>query len=276
MACHIFHVFCRRGWRCLLMLPSIAFADGESASPSASTPLPDVPAAQIAISGGLDYSRGDYGFATDTEVFAVPLNLSYETETWIFRVSQPWLRIKGPAGVVVTGAPFGGVVGRPVTSSESGMGDITAGATYRFSHPADGFNVALTGRVKFGTADEDKGLGSGETDYYTQVDFSRDYGATVPFFSAGYRFLGRNNLYPLRDGIYLSGGVIRRLSGPTQIGLAVDWRQRVVDGGEPGCEVTGFVTHQLDQRWSLQGYALAGLTDASPDMGLGSLLSYHF
>lgn len=258
------------------MLPSIAFADGASSSPSAPAPVAAVPTAQIAISGGFDYSRGDYGFATDTEVFAVPLNLSYVTDAWTFRVSQPWLRIKGPAGVVVTGAPFGGAAARPVSSTESGMGDITAVATYRFDPTADGFNVALTGRVKFGTADEDEGLGSGETDYYTQIDFSRAYGATVPFISAGYRFLGSNNLYPLRDGAYLSGGVIRRLSGPTQIGLAVDWRQRVVDGGDHGCEVTGFVMHRLDERWSLQGYALAGLTDASPDVGFGGLLSYHF
>ncbi|MBK8856284.1 MAG: hypothetical protein IPN11_00940 [Opitutaceae bacterium] len=258
------------------MLPGLAFADGESPSPPASAPVSALPSAQIVISGGFDYSRGDYGFATDTEVLAVPLNLSYETETWTFRVSQPWLRIKGPAGVVVTRAPFGSTAARPVSSTESGMGDIMAGATYRFSPSVDGFNVALTGRVKFGTADEAEGLGSGETDYYTQIDFSRAFGATVPFFSAGYRFLGRSNLYPLRDGAYLSGGVIRRLSGPTQIGLAVDWRQQVVDGGDHGCEVTGFVMHRLDERWSLQGYALAGLTDASPDVGFGGLLSYHF
>ncbi len=258
------------------MLPSIAFADGDSSPSPAPAQVSAVPAAQIVISSGFDYSRGDYGFVTDTEVFAVPLNLSYETEAWTFRVNQPWLRLKGPAGVVVSGAPFGGAVGRPVSSTESGMGDITAGATYRISPSAAGFNVALSGRVKLGTANENKGLGSGETDYYTQIDLSRAYGATVPFFSAGYRFLGSSNLYPLRDGVYLSGGVIRRLSEPTQIGLAVDWRQRVVDGGDHGCEVTGFVTHRFDNRWSLQGYALAGLTDASPDVGLGGLISYHF
>lgn len=236
--------FCRGYWRCFTLLPAIAVAQTDPSPPApVPTPFAVEPAAQVVIGSGFDYSRGDYGFASDTEVFAVPLNVSYETDTWILRVSQSWLRVRGPATVVLAGAGVGsgvgGAVGRPVSSAQSGSGDLNVGATFRFNPPSEQLNVAFTGRVKFGTANENKGLGSGQTDYYAQLDFTRPYGATVPFVSVGYRFLGRSALYPLRDGAYLSGGVIRRLSGTTQVGLALDWRERVVVGGDNGCELTG-------------------------------------
>jgi len=35
---------------------------------------------------------------------------------------------------------------------------------------AEGLNVDLTGGSRFPTANQNKGLGTGETDYYAQVD----------------------------------------------------------------------------------------------------------
>ena len=163
-----------------------------------------------------------------------------------------------------------------MSSRESGVGDIWLGATYRSAPLGPDLDVAFTGRVKLGTADEDKGLGSGETDYYAQFDFSRTIGATTPYLTVGYRWLGANAVYPLRDGAYLSAGFVRQLAGPTQAGLAVDWRARVVTGGDNACELTAFATHHLDERWSLQGYVLTGLTEASPDFGLGTSVNYRF
>lgn len=267
--------FFRTGWRSLLMLPTAVIAQ-DAATPTP-PPAPAVPPpAEVTLSTGLDYSRGDYGFAADTEVFAVPLTVSYATGPWRFQVSQAWLSVDGPASVVLTGAQAGGAAGRPVSSRESGVGDLWLGATYRSLPFGPDLEVAFTGRMKVGTANENKGLGTGENDYYAQFDFSRTVGATTPYLTVGYRWLGANAAYPLRDGAYFSAGFVRQLSGPTQAGLAVDWRARVVSGGDPACELTAFVTHHLDESWSLQGYALTGLTDASPNFGLGTSVNYRF
>jgi len=265
----------RTSWRCLLMLPTVVVAQ-DAAAPATPPPPALPPAAAVSLSTGLDYSRGDYGFATDTEVFALPLTVSYTTGPWRFQVSQAWLSIKGPASVVLTGAQAGGAAGRPVSGRESGVGDLWLGASYRSLPFGPDLEVALTGRMKVGTANENKGLGSGENDYYAQFDFSRALGATTPFLTLGYRWLGANAVYRLRDGAYASAGFVRQLAGPTQAGLALDWRARVVSGGDPACELTAFATHHLDERWSLQGYALTGLTDASPDFGLGTSVNFRF
>lgn len=263
----------RASWRGLLMLPTAVIAQ----DPATSTPTPVAPPpAEVTLATGVDYSRGSYGFASDTEVFALPFTVSYATGPWQLQVSQAWLSVDGPASIVLAGSQAGGAAGRPVSSRESGLGDLWLGATYRSLPFGRDLEVAFTGRVKLGTANEDKGLGTGETDTYAQFDFSRTIGASTPYLTLGYRWLGANARYPLRDGAYFGVGFVQQLQGPTQAGLAVDWRARVVAGGDPACELTAFATHHLDERWSLQGYVLAGLTDASPDFGLGASVGYRF
>src|SRR5688572_22906250 len=148
------------------------------------------------VGSGVSYSQGDYGFATDTEFFSAPLNLGYEGRSWLLRASIPWITIEGPAAN--TG---GGGVPRPTTASESGLGDIFVSATYRFGEVLGPVHAAFTGRVKFPTADEARGLGTGETDYYSQLDFYRVLGSATPFVSLGYRFLGDSAVYQLKDGV---------------------------------------------------------------------------
>lgn len=229
----------------------------------------------LSVSSGFDYSRGSYGFDTDTEVFMVPVNFSYETGSWVFRAGLPWIRVDGPANVA-SGGQFGAVPERPTMSSESGLGDATLGATYRFAPVFETVNIDLTGRLKFGTADVDKGLGTGENDQYLQADFSRSFGALTPFVTVGYRFMGSSPAYPLRDGAFYSGGLFYRYSPYTSYGVAYDWRQRLMDGGDPARELTGFLVHRLDDRWSVQVYALTGFSDASADLGGGALVNYRY
>jgi hypothetical protein len=253
----------------LLVLAGAAAARGQSPD------SPTAPAPVLTLGTGFDYSRGDYGYATDTEVFMVPLNLSYETGPWLFRASLPWLRVDGPASTV-TGSPIGGVPGRPVTSSESGMGDATLGATYRVGQVFENVHLDLTGRVKFGTADVDKGLGTGKMDHYFQADFARSLGATTPFLSVGYRSMGASPQYPLRDGLYFSGGLVYRYSLYTSFGAAYDWRQRLIRGGDHASEAMVFLSHRFDDRWNVQTYALTGFSQASPDFGGGFMLNYRY
>ncbi len=228
------------------------------------------PVPTLTLGSGFDYSRGDYGFDTDTEVFMVPVNLTYETGSWLFRAGLPWIRVDGPASSV------SGVPGRPTTSSESGLGDATLGATYRFGQVMENVHLDLTGRVKFGTADVDKGLGTGKMDHYFQADLARSFGATTPFLTLGYRSMGASDLYPLRDGPYFSGGFVYRYSLYTSTGLAYDWRQRLVRDGDHASEAMGFLVHRFDDRWSMQTYALTGFTDASPKFGSGFMVNYRY
>lgn len=225
---------------------------------------------------GFDYSKGDYGFTGDTEVFSSSLNVTAENSEWLLRAVIPYVSVKGPASIVGGAGPVFAAPARPTRSYQRGLGDIVTSATYHAHPSADGLNVDLTGRVKFPTSDEAKGLGTGETDFYAQTELYRRYGNITPFLTVGYRFMGDSPLYQLEDGAYASAGSMFRTGESTSVGASLEWRSRIVVGGEDAFEGAFFVTHNPNDRWNLIGYVLKGFSDASPDIGLGGLISYRF
>lgn len=244
-------------------------------SNSATAVTTDVPAV-IKLGVGFDYSRGDYGFPQSTEVFSIPLNLSLDKDRWAFKATLPFITIKGPASVVTGTGAASGAPARPTTKSESGVGDAMLSATYH-ARPVPGeLNVDFTGRVKFGTADEDKGLGTGETDYYGQIDLYQNFGTITPFGTVGYRVLGTNATFQLKDGMYASAGAAFRVSPKTVVGAAYDWRSRIIEGAQNGTDAIAFVSTNPNDRWNVLGYLLTGFNDASPDYGVGGLATYKF
>jgi hypothetical protein len=242
-------------------------------------PVP--PPTTLKLGAGFDYSSGDYGFSQKTEVYSVPVNFAYESRDWAFRATLPFLTIKGPATIVAgsaaeTPAAGTGAPGRPTTKSQSGLGDALVSATYHANPTPGELNIDLTGRFKLPTADEDKGLGTGETDFYAQADLYQSFGNITPFASLGYRFLGSNATYPLKDGLYASGGVSYRTNSTTVIGGALDWRSKIIAGAPDATDALVFLSTNPSDRWNLLGYGLVGFNDAAPDFGFGALATYKF
>lgn len=231
----------------------------------------------IKLGTGFDYSRGDYGFTQSTEVSSIPANLSVDQDRWSLKATLPYITIKGPATVVTgAGGATSGAPPRPTSQSESGVGDVTLSATYH-ARPVPGeLNIDLTGRVKFGTANENKGLGTGMTDYYAQIDFYQNFGVLTPFGNVGYRMLGANTGFPLKDGFYATAGAAFRVSPKTVAGAAYDWRSRIIDGAENGTDAIAFIATNPNDRWNLLAYVLKGFNDASPDYGIGGAATYKF
>lgn len=250
-----------------LLFP-VLLAAGSAAG--ADTPVTTAPASSWTVGTGADYSRGDYGFTADTEVFSVPLNFGYESGPWRFNASVPWLTIRGPAAITGSGG-----AARPTAASESGLGDLYAGASYAFGQVGP-VNLGFTGRLKLPTADETRGLGTGETDFYGQLDLSRTFGACTPFASVGWRVLGDSAAYQLQDGLYGSVGAHFRASPTTVWTVAGDWGRRIIAGGDPTMDVLVMFNRDIAPSWRFTAYALKGFTDASPDFGGGLALSRRF
>lgn len=243
-----------------------------AAALTAQTTAPDpIPAAVTTVGTGFDYSRGSYGFATDTEVFSVPLNLGFDNGPWSTNFNFSYLTLKGPATVVA-----GSGAARPTSSSQSGFGDIYAGVTYRFGPVFGDINLDATARVKLATANAGRGLGTGETDYYGELTFSRTIGTVTPFATAGYRALGDSALYQLRDGAYLSGGAHFRISPQDVVTAVLNWRQPITVGADHELDATAMFTHDFGTNWRLAAYVLKGFTDASPTIGTGVQVSYRY
>lgn len=239
---------------------------------AAQEPTPVAPPAPTASVGtGFDYSRGKYGFATNTEVFSVPLNLGYDTGPWTLNLNLSYLTLKGPATVIAgTGAA------RPTSASQSGVGDVYASLTHHFGAIIGDINVDATGRVKIPTANESRGLGTGKTDYYGEITFSRTIDTVTPFATAGYRVLGDSAIYQLRDGLYASAGAHFRVSPESVVTALVNWRQPIQTGSDHSIDAMVMFTHDVSASWRFSVYALKGFTDASPDIGAGLQLTRRF
>lgn len=234
---------------------------------------PVAPAALLSSSAasGLDYSIGKYGFTDDTEVYSVPLDLTHEEGPWLLRANFSYLTIKGPATIV-----GGGGAARPTANTESGFGDIYLSGAYRFGEVLGPWHLDLTARVKLPTASEDRGLGTGETDYYGQADIYRSFGTVTTFFSVGWREFGTSAQYQLHSGVYASAGLHFRLSETTLLITSFDWGEHLIAGEDDTMDGLVAVSHDVNEKWRAMVYALAGFTDASPDLALGVRATYRF
>lgn len=253
---------------------------------------------QFSLSAGADYTSGKYGTSVTTDIWSVPITAAFQTDRWTFKLVVPYINISG-AGNVIPGAgpvknnnPLGRGLGRllgngntgggttgttPTSGSASGLGDVVASAGYQLYTSQDGtFGLDLTGKVKFGTADENKGLGTGKNDYGVSVDVYKVAGNWTPFGGVGWTKYGSSQYIKLKNAFNANVGVDYKLDGANNIGTYYYYRQRIVDGGPSQSELTGYWNHKIGNRWRVQAYALAGFTNGSPDWGGGASVKFNF
>ncbi len=230
------------------------------------------------LSVGADYSTGKYGASERTDTLYIPTYAKYETGAWTLKLVVPYLRITGPGNVIgaadsrVT-LPGAGAAHR----TEAGLGDVVSSAFYSLLDERNApLGLDLGAKIKFATADEAGGLGTGKNDYSLQADFFKSMGAFTPFGTLGYRKYGDPEGIDLRNVPYAAVGASYRVSQVTSAGLAYDWRNRIVQGGAGVSELTAYVSRKFSGDWKLQVYAVKGFADGSPDFGGGLTLAYSF
>lgn len=281
----------------LAMSSSTAFADGFSASV------------------GGDYSTGKYGSRESTDVFYMPLSATYDTGAFTYKLTVPWIRVTGTGDITPGGfggsssgssgsvgafgcagdsrngaskpeddGPCAGTTTSTSTTTirrrttESGLGDIVASAGYNLiNSEATGFIVDLTGRIKFATASESKGLGSGKADFAVQanVDKNFDGGASISA-GLGYKWLGEPRGVSYDNVIFGSLGGGYKFTKMTSVGISYDWATAAVDGATRPQEMSIYASHFINDQYKLSGVIYSGLSDASPDVGGGLTLGSYF
>ncbi|QDZ26805.1 transporter [Noviherbaspirillum sp. UKPF54] len=224
---------------------------------------------------GYDYSSGTYGTSNRTEITSIPFIAGYETGNWAFKATLPYVRITGSDNVIA-GV---GAVRRSTTAvrTESGLGDLMAAATYSlFADPKTQSGVDVTGKIKFGTADSDKGLGTGQNDYWLTVDPYKKFGNMTYFGGLGVGFLGSSSTLKLNNVVSANAGLSYKLDAQASAGAIFDYRSKASDAGFDQRELTAFYSRKLGEAYKLQAYATKGFSDGSPDWGAGLNVGYHF
>ncbi|HSR65665.1 MAG TPA: transporter [Xanthomonadaceae bacterium] len=242
----------------------------------------------LSLGVGVDYSSGDYGTGTTTDILSVPFTAKYASGNWSWKASLPWMRVSGNANVVpglgeVTnsnprGRGRGNGGGTPTatdTGTASGVGDLRLAGTYSFDTGTP-LGIDLTANAKIATADENKGLGTGANDYGLAVDLYRAFGRTTVFGGAGYTVLGKSDYIDVNGVANANVGASWKLERGDSVGAMYEWRQAAATGASQRSELTGFYTLGAGEGGKLQLYATAGLSDGSPAWGGGVSYTHAF
>jgi hypothetical protein len=238
--------------------------------------------AQFTASTDFDYSSGKYGQKIGTEIYTFDVAGEYVYKDWTGKIIvPPYERITGPGGVLpkiglVKGARR--VVGTTQTKkTNDGFGDVVLSLSYDAYHnESNGWDISVTGEVKFGTASASKGLGTGRTDYSPSIDISRTIGKYTPWISFGYRHVGKPAGFQLRDYYYGSIGVTYDLDDDNSMTVAYDTSERSNLGANADNDAYLQLSHKLDKSWGVDLTMLGGLTTAAPDIELTGSVSYTF
>jgi hypothetical protein len=246
----------------------------------AQQPAPAAPASvtngSFSLTTGVDVSTGKYGGASSTDILYVPLTGKYTWDKWLFQLTLPYIVVTGPGNVVRDIGIIKGKAAGP-RRTESGLGDLVAGVTRNILDLPSNTLVDLTGKIKFGTADAGKGLGTGENDYGVQVDVTQGITPRVAVFgSLGYKFVGSPAGADLQDVLYGEVGGTFKVSDALRAGVILDASQAPSPVSGDQREVTAYLTQRLGTQWKLQVYGDHGFANGSPDWGGGAMVTLTF
>jgi hypothetical protein len=230
------------------------------------------------ISLGFDYSTGEYGGPTTTEILYVPVSIMYERGSITLRGTVPYLRINN-AGNVIGGGSDVIATGEQVEEegTESGLGDINLSASYFLYGGSETLPMLdVTAKLKLPTADEEKGLGTGAADLTIEADLTKMFDRSFIYLTAGYKFYGDPKEVELNNVLLGSLGLGHRFTDKATAGLIYDARQASTPQGSAMSEATAYLSYRLTGRFRLMTYLLTGFSDGSPDLGIGLSLATIF
>lgn len=238
------------------------------------------------------YTTGDYGTGDSTDIWAMDLQYILG-DAWQLRIDLPWLVMDTSSGVVHTGAGTmpggggggngdhggggggggnGGGGGDGMVSSDdvaSGIGDIRVALSRRLvGGGVRVFRLDAELEVKLPTADEDKGLGTGEADFRLGFWSGYRFWSSTLYARAGWNRLGDPWWGELNDVVDLYLGLESDPVVAERLILAgwVSARQEVVDDTGEAFNIGASLRTTGRFRW--YGRVLMGLGDASPGISI--------
>lgn len=229
----------------------------------------------LKLTAGAEYTSGKYDGTESIDEWYLPLTARYVVDRYVFRLTVPYLHVSAPAGTVSADGIFLTGTGERIT--ESGIGDIIAGMTYRdalSSMLASNMALDFTAKIKFGTASELNGLGTGENDYTLQAELYKFLDNFTTFTTLGYKFRGDPSGVDLSNTWLADFGGSYRFSRMLNAGMDLYFQQAAYSLTDDQMELSAFLGYRLNTSQTLRGYLIHGLRDGSPDWGVGISMTF--
>lgn len=251
---------------------------------------------------GFEFTSGDYGTQTRTNAVFAPLTIAVTPmERWDVSLEIPYVyqsntnviagqfrqmqgtRMGAVAMAVQTqrngmgGSSLSSSANADPAASQGGLGDITLRTGYVLveeNGPIPQVRPNLF--VKFPTADKDRGLGTGEFDEGVALELSKWFGDWYAFVEPGYTIQGKSADLLLKNYVTYNAGAGYQVTDAFRPMFILKGSSSRADGSSSLLEARLKLMYQLTGRIGIEGYLAKGLTDASPDYGVGTALFYEF
>ena len=207
-----------------------------------------------------------------------PDERKYKTDTWNIRASTSYLRVTSPSFVTPDGEFIdSGNVASVKRVTEEGMGDINIAGTYNLlddrKYPV---GLDVSAKVKIPTADEDKFLGTGKTDFGLNTEIFQSFGNWSPYWNVGYKWRGDPKDFNLKNIWSSSIGTDYRINDTFNVGIGYDWQQKTTKFSENAQEASAYVNYRVNDSNKLNFYMLTGFSNASPNFGSGLIWIHYY
>lgn len=231
---------------------------------------------QWTLSSGATYTTGDYSSDEKTDINYIPVSLKYKKDKWKLKLTVPYLRMKGPQSILIDIGEVG-LTNTVENKTSEGLGDVIFSANYQFLYlPKIKTVFDATGKIKFGTADEDENLGTGENDYTFKLGAYKLMGNLTPYITFGRRFYGENSEIELDDVFLGTLGLMYKVSNDINLGVDYYAKEKTASHRTSTQQLTVYSSLKIDKNWKVQGHLIRGLSDNTPDYGAGFSFSYQF
>ncbi|MGH7232272.1 MAG: transporter [Nitrospiraceae bacterium] len=242
------------------------------------------------------YTAGNFGTTTPTTSLYVPLTVRRLFANGDVALVIPYVSVTSNGSVtLVGGVPnrtsitgLSGIAGSsrdktpgnvlPAATNEDGLGDIILRGRYSVVEERNFLPlITLMARLKIPTADEKRGLGTGEFDKGFGVELTKQLTENVVSFAdVGYTFIGKPDQVALRNqwnydlglGYYFT----RKLLGSVHY----EEYRALLQGLNNPRDVLVAMNYKATSAFRMNASVLMGLSSGAPDYGLTGGLSYRF
>lgn len=222
-----------------------------------------------------DSLKGNFGQTQETKAKAFTLGATYVTPSYRASIFVPYISLEGP-GTFVNGTVTNS--SNQSTRKESGLGDVltTLSTDFIGGPTALGWTVGATGLLKLPVGNEDKGLGTGKTDYAAQGDFAYRFKEGFSLNgNYGRQIYGKSSTVQLKDGNYYGLGFGISLSNALNLNFNATKRDAIVAGGQDRKERTISGVYAFGPTSALQVGYTKGYSIASPDKAFSASLIFQ-
>jgi hypothetical protein len=231
------------------------------------------------LSSSLTYESGTYGTSTRTDTVYIPFTVKRLFDQGDLGLTVPFviLRTTGET-TLVDGIPQRIRKGAKAPVTRSGVGDMILKGRY-YAVDEHGFlpTIALTAKVKFPTADESQGLGTGKFDEGFGVEVSRRFlERFIGYFDLSYTFIGSPAGTDLRNQTAYDLGLGYQFTPKLLSSIFYEERTALISG-QPNPRdflITG--DYKVTQAFRLNAAVEVGVSSGAPNYGLTAGASLRF